>query len=332
MTGSVRVVASPTAADLDRARGVVAANLQPTPVVPLPLPDGRRVLAKLDTLQPTGSFKVRGALVAVAAAAARGCRRVVAGSTGNHAQAIVHAAGRLGVAATVVVPEQVTPAKLAALRQTGADLVQWGEHSADAEQHARRLAEDADAAGGPAAFISPYNDPHVIAGQATWAAEAAGQIQRDPGDPLTLLVPVGGGGLLAGTALWAAEQPGVRVVGAEAAASRPVSAAVHAGRIVDVPVDPTLADGLAGNLEPGCITPQLIRGRVATITAVSEEEIATAVRWLAVERGLVTEGAGGVGVAALLSGKPPLDGQADSQVLLLLTGRNIATATLRGLL
>src|SRR6266508_1756114 len=180
---AIRAVAEPTEADLERARAVVAAHLRPTPVVELELPDGHgTVLAKLECLQPTGSFKVRGALAALAT--------------------------------------------LAALRRLGARLVEHGGGYEQAERHALRLAADG------AVYVSAYNDPQVIAGQATWAWELAGQV---PGE-VTLVVPAGGGGLLAGTALWAAGREGVSVVGVEAAASRALSAAVRAGRIVEVPV------------------------------------------------------------------------------------------------
>ena len=292
---------------------MVAAHLRPTPVVPLELPGGVEVLAKLDSLQPTGSFKLRGALAALSALGSPGVR-VVGASAGNHALALVEAARRLGLRATVVVPRTGSAAKLAALRRLHADLVVHGDDYDQAERHALELAD----AGG--AYVSAYNDPHVIAGQATWAAETAAGL---PGGA-TLVVPVGGGGLLAGTLLWAADRPDVRVVGVEAAASRALSAAVAAGRVVAVPVAPTLADGLAGNLEAGSVTPALARGRVHAIVAVTEEEIERAIRFLAAS-GLVVEGSGAVGVAALLAGRVPADG---GTVAALLTGRNIAAGTL----
>jgi threonine dehydratase len=294
---------------------VVAARLRPTPVVPVELPAGQ-ALAKLDCLQPTGSFKIRGALAALAAVGSP-TARVVAASAGNHALAVVEAARRLGLRAKVVVPRTASAAKLAALRRLDADLVEHGNGYEEAERRALELAEH----GG--VYVSAYNDPHVIAGQATWAAETAAQVAG----AATLVVPVGGGGLLAGTALWAADRHDVRVVGVEAAASRAVSAAVAAGRVVQVPVGPTLADGLAGNLEPGSITPALVAGRVHDLVAVTEPEIERAIRFLAAG-GLVAEGAGAVGVAALLAGKVPLD----PPVVVLVSGRNIAAGTLARIL
>ncbi len=317
--GRARAVAHPTRADLERARAVVAAHLQPTPVIRIELPDGRgEVLAKLECLQPTGSFKIRGALAALAAHAVPGAR-VVTASAGNHALGVVLASQRFGVAATVVVPRTASPAKLAALRRLGARLVEHGSGYEQAERHALSLAEEDGAA-----FLSAYNDPQVIAGQATWAYELPGQVERET----TLVVPVGGGGLLAGTVLWAGGLEGVSVVGVEAAASPALSAAVRAGRIVAVPVAATLADGLAGNLEPGSITPALAAGRVRAIATVSEAEIEAAIRFLAVGCGLVVEGAGAVGVAALLAGKVPVTGQ----VVVVLSGRNIAPAALARIL
>jgi threonine dehydratase len=309
-----RAVAPPTEADLSRARAVVAAQLEPTPVVELELPEGRgSVLAKLECLQPTGSFKVRGALAALAAHAADGAR-VVTASAGNHALGVVLAARRLGVDATVVVPATASPAKLAALRRLGGRVVEHGDGYEQAERHALRLAGDG------AVYVSAYNDPQVIAGQATCAFELDEQV----GGELTVVVPVGGGGLLAGVALWAAGREGASVVGVEAAASRALSAAVEAGQVVEVPVGATLADGLAGNLEPGSITPALARGRVRAFAAAGEAEIEAAIRFLAVGCGLVVEGAGAVGVAALLAGRVPVRGRA----VVLLTGRNIAASTL----
>jgi threonine dehydratase len=311
----VRAVRAPTADELARAAAVVATHLRPTPVVDLELPDGRgTVLAKLDTMQPTGAFKVRGALAAVAAYAGPGVR-VVTSSAGNHALAVVFAAAQFGVGATVVLPETASPAKIESLRRRGADLVEHGSSSDEAERHALDLAEDDGVV-----FVSPYNDAHVIAGQGTWVTDIVTGLDGD----LTLVVPVGGGGLLSGTALRAASRPGTRVVGAEAAASPAVSAAAAAGRVVPVQVDPTLADGLAGNIEPGAVTPGLAARLVHSFARVTEAEIEAAIRFLALDHGLVVEGAGAVGVAALMSGRVDLAGRA----VVLLTGRTLTAAAL----
>jgi threonine dehydratase len=316
-----RRVELPTPADLEAARRLVADHLPPTPVVPVRLPgvDGE-VMLKLETLQPTGSFKVRGALVALTASLQHGDDHVVTASAGNHALGVAFAAERLGVKATVVVPTTASAAKVEALRRTDVELVLHGDDYEASERHALGLAERG------AVFVSPYNDRHVIAGQSTVAAELVDQVGRD----ITLVVPVGGGGLLAGIALGLAGEGGgpTRLVGAEAAASAAVSFAVEAGYIATVPIGPTLADGLGGNLEPGAVTPDGARGRVHGFVHAEEDGIAEAIRVLATRCGLVAEGAAAVGVAALLAGAVPLAGPP----VVVLTGRNIAPDVLAGLL
>lgn len=315
MALTTRTVRVPTAADLRDAAVAVRACLPPTPLVDLPLPGtDRTVLAKLETLQPTGSFKVRGALAALAAYASTG-RPVVAASAGNHGLAVAFAAARARVSATIVVPRTASPAKFAALRELGSELVSYGEGYDQAERHALDLAAQRGAV-----FVSPYNDPHVIAGQATCATEITDQLTGD----YSVVVPVGSGGLLAGTVLALPADAGTSVVGVEAQASRAVSSSVAAGRVVTVPIGPTLADGLAGNLEAGSVTPGLVAGAVRSFVPVTEDEITTAIRYLALRCGLVVEGSGAVGVAALMAGKVSA---VASTAVVVLTGRNIAGPT-----
>lgn len=270
-------------------------------------------LLKLETFQPTGSFKVRGALAALTRLAVG--EGVVAASAGNHALGIAWAAQALGIEATVVVPETASPAKLSALERLPVELVRHGVTYDDAERHALELAADGRR------YVSAYNDPDVIAGGGTLALEL-------PDEPLTVVCPVGGGGLCSGIALWVSGLPGCRVVGVEAEASPAVSAAVAAGRVVPVEVGPTLADGLAGNLEPRSVTVELVRAYVAATVSVTEAEIAEAIRFLVREHGLVAEGAGAVAVAALLAGRAEITGRP----VALVTGRNIDPRTLAGAL
>jgi len=314
----MRAVRTPGPADLAAAREVVQRELAVTPVVPVRGLDD--VVVKLETFQPTGSFKVRGALAAVAAVVrSEPGRPVVAASAGNHALGIAFAAGRLGVDATVVVPATASPAKLAALERVAVRLVRHGASYEDAERHALELAADG------AHFISPYNDPDVIAGQATVGVELLEQV---PGLS-TIVAPVGGGGLVAGLAWATAHESAVRVLGVEAERSRALSAAVRAGEVVAVDVGSTLADGLAGNLEPGTVTLALVRRFGAHLLAVSEPEIAHAIRFLAKEQGLVVEGSAAVALAPLLGGRI---GPGSGTTAVVLTGRNIAPAVLAGVL
>ncbi len=326
-----RQVRPPDAADLDRAWATVRSLLHETAVVPAPTltpasaanptsPPSAPAYLKLETLQPTGSFKVRGALAALTALP-DGARAVTA-SAGNHGLGMAYAATATGRHVTVVVSRNASPTKVAKLRAFGIDLVEYGSDYDAAEAKALELAEQAGSV-----FVSAYNDTMVIAGQASLGRELAGQLAAagwdDGHDELTVAVPAGGGGLLAGTAVWARrhrQQTGqvVHLVGVEAASSQALSAAVRAGRLVSVEVGDTLADGLAGNLEPGSITPGLL-GPETSLTTVSEAEIRAAMAWLFAEHGVVAEGSGAAAVAAVLAGKADVAGR----LAVVVTGRNI---------
>jgi threonine dehydratase len=286
----------------------LASVLVPTPVVASPAL-GQHVWLKLETFQPTGSFKVRGALAALSSLDPG--ESVVTASTGNHALAVAHAAAELGLRATVVCGEGTSPAKLAALRRLPVNLVVHGANVDEAEAHALSLAAD-----GGRRYVSAYNDRAVIAGQGTVAVELLEQLNP----PLTIACPVGGGGLLAGIALWASDVAGVRTIGVQAEAQQAMRAALHAGRIVPVVGRPTLADGLAGNLEPGSVTLDFVARYVEEVLVVGEDEIATAMHFLAREHGLVVEGAGATAVAAVIAGRLDI---AEGTLALLVTGRNI---------
>ena len=307
-----RTVVAPTAAQLDRAREVVHRHLVPTPLVRTTL-DDREAWLKLESLQPTGSFKVRGALAALGAA--RDAGRIVTASAGNHALGVAWASRRLGIPATIVVAETAAPVKIAKLRALGADLVIHGPSYDEAEAHGIALGSEAGSH-----YLSPYNDPDVIAGQGTVLDEILARLPAD-GRPVTLVVPVGGGGLLAGIALRAAEVPdrAIRLIGVEAAASQAVSSSVRAGRTVTIPIGKTIADGLSGNVEPGSVTVDIIRDHAIPFVAVHEDEIRGAVRWLVEAQGLVAEGSAATSIAAVRTQVMPDDGH----VVALITGRNI---------
>ncbi len=288
-------------------------HLEVTPLLGAPAL-GEGVAVKIETFQPTGSFKVRGALAAVAAAlAVEPARPLVAASAGNHALGVAFAASVQGAHATVVVPENASPAKIEALERLPVEVIRHGDGYSRAEAHALSLAE----AG--AYYVSPYNDRHVIAGQGTMGLELADQMP----DLDTVIAPVGGGGLVSGLGL-ATGNRGIRLVGVQAAASPAMRAAWDKGRITPIRVGETLADGLAGNLEDGSVTVDLARRHVSKILTVTEVEIASAIRFLATELGLVAEGAGAVATAALLSRRIVPEGP----TAVLLTGRNIAAGAL----
>jgi threonine dehydratase len=275
---------------------------------------GPAVSAKLETLQPTGSFKVRGGLAAVSATLEEEPgRAVVASSAGNHGLGLAYAASKLGAQVTVVVPTGASAAKVSALQQFDVRLVLYGEGYREAETHALELA-----ARDGSRYVSPYNDPDVIAGQSTLARELLEQVSNLG----TVVVPCGGGGLLAGVTLGLAGT-GVRVVGIESEASPSMSTALAAGGIVPIDVEPTVADGLAGNLEPGAVTVGIALEHGVSVLTVSEADIRSAMAYSATKMGLVLEGAGAVGVAALRAGVITPDPD-DRETVVILTGRNVA--------
>jgi threonine dehydratase len=321
MTTGQRQVREPTTEDVLRASAVVARHLSPTPLIESPLL-GERVLLKLETFQPTGSFKVRGGLAAVAnVQSGEPGRSVVTASAGNHGLGVAFAARALGSVATIVLPENASPAKRSALERFGAgvEVVIYGRTYDEAEAHALAIATEG------AAFVSAYNDPDVIAGQGTITLELFDQVSGLQ----TIVAPVGGGGLLAGIALAASQRDGVGVYGVEAEASRAVSASVAAGHVVEIHEEPTIADGLAGNVEAGSVTIPLIARHARGLLAADERVIRDAVRFLAAEHGLIVEPSGAIGVGAVLNGLvEPVSGD----TVIVVTGRNVSSALMAEIL
>jgi threonine dehydratase len=287
---------------------------------------GGEVWLKCECFQETGSFKLRGALNALLTLAADARERgVVTASAGNHGLGVAEAAARLGVRATVVVPADASAAKLHALHDytaRGIELLPHGNGYDAAEAFAIALARSAGRH-----YLSPYNDPAVIAGNGTVALEAL----EDAPDAGIFVAPAGGAGLISGCGVWAHHaRPGIRVLAVQSEASATLHASFAAGALVVAPVLPSLADGLAGNIEAGSITWPLARGMVERVVLVSEAEIAEAVRWLLREHHILVEGSAAVVVAAALARRLPDLGGAG--VILTLTGRNIAYDTVRRVL
>jgi threonine dehydratase len=281
---------------------------------------GADVFLKLETLQPTFSYKIRGALNAVLrlAEGTGAVPPLVTASAGNHGRALAYAAREAGLRLTVYVPETAPRIKLDAIRQAGAELRPCRNYD-EAERRAKE-----HGATGDALFISPYSHPDVIAGAGTIALE----IIDEQTDIDTFIVPIGGGGLISGVGI-AVQTIGAMVVGVEVAASNPFTRSLAAGRIVEIDVGPTLADGLAGNMDPETITFDLVRRYVRRIVVVSEDELGAAIGAIVREERLVAEGAAATGVAAVLSGDVDVHGR---RVAVILSGANIDPAKLRTLL
>lgn len=260
-----------------------------TPVLEDPTGTGLRY--KAEHLQPTGSFKVRGAASRVVRAAADGVRHVVTASSGNHGQAVAYIAQRLGLRATIVVPEDAISVKLEGMRAFGAAVEFCGRTST---ARLERAAAFARAEG--ALFIPPYDDPYVIAGQGTAGLEILEQFPEVE----TVYVPIGGGGLIAGVATAIKERsPQVRVVGVEPETANDTYLSVQRGEVVNIGGSSTIADGLRAS-RPGDLTLPIICKYVDEIVLVSDAEIRSAVVHML--RGLrqVVEPSGATSVAAAL--------------------------------
>ncbi|HXE79817.1 MAG TPA: threonine/serine dehydratase [Vicinamibacterales bacterium] len=272
---------------------------------------GAHVLLKLESLQVTNSFKARGAANAVLQLLQPGSL-IVAASGGNHGRAIAWAAERFGHRAIVFTPRTAPRAKTDAIRSHGADLRANAASYDEAEAQALHAAAELGAT-----YISPYNHPHVIAGGGTVAAEL---FDQDPALD-AIIVPIGGGGLISGIAIAAKELwRTIRVIGVEAEASAAFTAALAAGRPVEITVGRTVADGLGGNVERDTMTWPIIRDLVDQVVTVREEDLVAAMRHLAEIEHIVAEGAGAVALAAIRSGRVDVSGQ---RVAVLVTGGNV---------
>jgi threonine dehydratase len=275
---------------------------------------GCEVLLKCEHLQPTGSFKVRGAAnkIRLLDAAARRAG-VITASTGNHGQGVARAGALAGVAVTVYVAPDAAPEKLAAIRALGADVVVVDGLPIDAELQAREQAEIQGKT-----YVSPYNDLDVVAGQGTVGVEIA----REAPDLDAVFVAVGGGGLIAGIGSALRRQsPRTQIVGVWPENSPCLLRALEAGEVVDTPEQPTLSDATAGAVEPGSVTLPICLEVIRERLTVSEREIARALQRVAESDRWIVEGAAGVALAGLLQTAERWRG---GRVAAVLCGRNIA--------
>ncbi|HUB76597.1 MAG TPA: threonine ammonia-lyase [Solirubrobacteraceae bacterium] len=252
---------------------------------------GGRIVLKAENLQRTGSFKLRGALAKLATL--EGSSGVVAGSAGNHAQSLAYAAQARGVPCEVFMPREAPVAKVAAVGAYGGSVVL----EADSVDHCLELAVERAAATG-ATFVHPFDDPEVILGQATLGVE----LLDDVDDLACVVVPIGGGGLASGVgAAIKLARPEVAVIGVQVEASAAFPPSLAAGEPLSVEATSTIADGIAVK-RPGRTTLALVERFVDEICVVGEDEVAEAMVLLMERAKLVVEGAGAVGVAALLAG------------------------------
>lgn len=273
---------------------------------------GLEIFLKLENLQDTGSFKIRGALNKMLGLAPDERKRgVVAASAGNHAQGVAWAARKLGLQATLFMPLHAPIAKLLATRGYGARVIQYGENYDECALEAKRFAEL-----NGASWIPGFDDAEVIAGQGTAGLEICEELQEMD----ALLVPAGGGGLLAGVALAVKSSlPRVRVFGVQSQMAPAIAKSLEAGSRLSVPCGRTLADGIAV-ATPGEIPMQLIQKFVDRVFTVEEAFIELAVVTFLERKHLVVEGAGAAGLALLFQEEGLLRG---SKVVILVSGGNL---------
>jgi threo-3-hydroxy-L-aspartate ammonia-lyase len=282
---------------------------------------GGRLHLKAEHLQRIGAFKFRGAYNAVSALADEArARGVVAFSSGNHAQAVALAAGMYAVPASIVMPEDAPPIKVAATRGYGAEVVTYDRYSQDRVAIGQALAAERGAT-----VIPPYDDPHVMAGQGTVALE----LLTDVPEIDLLVVPVGGGGLISGCAVAAHDlRPDVEVVGVEPADRRAARDAMGRGEVVTLPVVRTLLDGQQ-TPSVGARPLAVMRALVDRVIGVTDAEVVQAMRTLLTRTKQLVEPSGAAALAAVLSGHLDVRGR---QVGIVLSGGNVAPDVLARIL
>lgn len=278
---------------------------------------GGEVFLKLENLQETGSFKVRGAYNRLSLLSPSERKEgVIAASAGNHAQGVAWASSRLGIHATIVMPEDVSIRKLLAVKEYGAEVVLYGNQFADAYRRAEALAEKTGKI-----MVPPYEDPDVVAGQGTIGLEISEVLDKKT----IIVVPVGGGGLISGIALAVKPLfPETRIIGVQTRACPSTIRSLEKGSPVAVEVCHTLADGIAVN-RPGALNLSIIQKAVDDVVDVDEESIATAILTLLDKANIIAEGSGAVPLAAMLEGR--IASRAERYVLII-SGGNIEINTI----
>lgn len=280
---------------------------------------GANVFLKLENLQHTGSFKLRGAfnklLSMTPEQRAAGC---VAASSGNHGAAVAFAMARLDTTGVIFVPEGTSTTKVDAIKRLGGEVRFFGTDGLDTEIHARQYAAE-----NGMCYLSPYNDEDVVAGQGTCGVEISKQLSEID----AIFIAVGGGGLISGVGgFLKSVNPSMSVIACQPAASPVMTESVKAGEILEMSSEPTLSDGTAGGIEPDAITFELCRAIVDDYVVVSEDQIAEIMRQFMDAHHMLLEGAAGVALAGL---NLRADRYKDKNVVVIICGGNISRETLR---
>lgn len=276
---------------------------------------GYNIYFKCENKQKTGAFKIRGAYNKIVNLSKEEREKgVIASSAGNHAQGVAYAAAAFGIKSTIVMPTTAPQAKVQATKGYGAEVVQYGEVYDECYAKALEIQKESGAT-----FVHPFNDEDVIAGQGTIALE----ILEDLPETNAILVPIGGGGLISGIALTAKTlKPDIKIIGVQAEKIASTRASLEKGKLVTLNGIKSLADGISVKT-PGDITFEYMKKYVDEVVTVSEDEIAYAVFSLIETSKLISEGAGAVALAAILSDKINISG---SNIVALISGGNIDIA------
>ena len=283
---------------------------------------GANVYCKLENLQYTGSFKVRGAMNKLLSVMSEELEQgVVTASTGNHGMAVAHSVKELNASGIVFVTENASSTKVQAIEQIGADVHYYGKDCAETEVYARRYA-----AQNQMVYVPPYNDIKVIGGQGTIGVELARQLDQID----VVFVSLGGGGLISGIAGYLKSvYPHVQIIGCSPENSQVMIQSVKAGRILDLPSLPTLSDGTAGGLEAGAITFELCRELVDDYVTVTEDEIKESLRLFLQIHHMLIEGSAAVAVASYLKMREHFAGKT---IVIIICGANISLEMLKSIL
>ena len=314
-----------TKADILKAHTVTSGQLRQTPAqrsTHLEQLSEGEVFLKLENYQVTGSFKARGGLNKLSALSpAERERGIIAASSGNHGAACAFGASQAGCPVTVCVPTYASASKVDLIKSYGAEVKHHGEDCLETEVYARSLAQENELA-----YVSPYNDPHIVAGQGTVAVELLEQAETLD----AVFIAVGGGGLIAGMGTYLkAVSPGTEIIACSPEASPAMHACIDAGEIIEVSCSETLSDATAGGVEPGAITFDICRKVIDRSILVSEDEISSAMRDFIATHRMLIEGSAGVALAAFLKSREDYSGK---RIGIVICGANISIGKLREIL
>jgi len=280
------------------------------------------VYLKLENMQTTGSFKIRGAMNKVLSILGekKGVEFVTS-SSGNHALAFAYSTDSLGLKGTIYLPAYTSKAKIEALQHYNLEINFYGDDCVKTETYARKVAEENNSV-----FISPYNDSEIIAGQATVAVELERQLKKID----SILVPIGGGGLISGIGGYLKEtKSDVKIIGCQPENSAVMYESIKAGKILDISSKPTISDGTAGGIEENSITFDLCTKYVDDYILVSEKAIKDAIRLVIDKQQMLVEGAGALSVASFLKHKEKFKKQ---NIVLIISGSKISLDVLKEIL